>query len=860
MTRLKYKNPVEICGNLLKLIEAYCLKAKAVNLHKLQSISINFNRAFIICILVLSSQLCFAQDSAKEEEALFVAQKAFEDNFYDVSLGLLERFVKDYPNSDKVAQAQLLIGQCYFYQGKFLDALSKFNELLDKGISKDNKDALFYWIAEVHFKGNAFDKAGQYYKRIIDESNHSPYLSDAYYSLGWCLFQQAKFAQALEYFKLAQEKYPKESEGRDLGIKIIECLYNLKDYKSLKEKVRPYLKDYSKNPVNLAYLYFYLAEADYYLNNFSDAVEEYSKAAASAGDKKIQGLCELGKGWSYFKLERYQEAEESFSKIDASLLDKQSRQVFLLGKAALMTQLNKPAEAEKIYNELLSTTDDSLVLTQAYLGKAESLYNARSYPQAIDIYNQAISKVDLEALPEEIRDKFHYSLAWAYLKYGNFKEAIGEFRRIVNTSGDKVVKISALCQIGDAYQDSGDYQKAQEAYDSILRDYPDSFYSDYVQYQSGLTSLKSSNYDGAIMSFLSLKKNFPGSKLLDEVTYTLALAYFQKQDYNSSKDALERFQDEFKESKLRPDALYLLGASLYNLGRFLDAIGVFKEVIRIYGQNKELMQKAEYEIADCFYQLGDEKEAISRFKMLRSKYPDSGLTAEIMWWLGEYYYRHSDLEMAKRYLSSLIQDFSKSNLVADAYYVLGGIYEDENKHEEAIKNFKKVKESGSADLAAQAVIAMADVYVKIGDSDSAFAAYQDVLNDHPNLSGMIYPKMADLYYNINSFDRALDFYQKSLDLVPIRQAPDIQFKIAQVLQAQAKHDLAIKEYLKVTYLYSQDNKLTMKALLRVAAIYEEKENFKEALNIYRKIVSSGCEEAKYAAERIELIKGGRNGY
>jgi parvulin-like peptidyl-prolyl isomerase len=59
MTRLKYKNPVEICGNLLKLIEAYCLKAKAVNLHKLQSISINFNRAFIICILSLSSQLCF---------------------------------------------------------------------------------------------------------------------------------------------------------------------------------------------------------------------------------------------------------------------------------------------------------------------------------------------------------------------------------------------------------------------------------------------------------------------------------------------------------------------------------------------------------------------------------------------------------------------------------------------------------------------------------------------------------------------------------------------------------------------------------------------------------------------------------
>jgi hypothetical protein len=40
----------------------------------------------------------------------------------------------------------------------------------------------------------------------------------------------------------------------------------------------------------------------------------------------------------------------------------------------------------------------------------------------------------------------------------------------------------------------------------------------------------------------------------------------------------------------------------------------------------------------------------------------------------------------------------------------------------------------------------------------------------------------------------------------------------------------------------------------VAAIYEDKEDFKEALNIYRKIIAMNADEAKYAQERIDYIK------
>lgn len=849
-------------------------KHKIQNKYKAQ-ISNNKIKVLILVIVILNlfchfpdlsgSRLCredfaiwnsliFAQESSKEEEAIFVAKKAFEDGFYEVSLGLLERFLVNYPGSKNSQEANLLIGRCFYHQNRFLDALNKFEELLNKTSAKDIKDAVLYWIAEVHFKGNDFIKAGQYYKMVIDEFPKSSYAVASLYSLGWCLFQEAKYAEALDYFRMTKEKFPAEPQAQDSYFKIIECLYNLKDYAGLKESARPYLKAYPKDTSRIPYLYFYLAESDYYLNNFTEAINEYTKVISNTGDDRIKALSLLGMAWSYLKLKQYQQAQDIFLEIKPDSLERNGKGILLLGKAILFQETNRFSEAKNIYDELLNNTSEPIVSMQAYLGKADAFYNMAEYQEAIGVYKQTQDKVATrEGVPQEMLDKLYYGLAWSYLKEGRFKEAIDEFQKIAKHSEDKIVKISALCQIGDTYQDSGDYNNAALTYDTILKDYPDSFYSDYIQYQLGLTLLKASNYDGAIMSFLNLKKNFPNSKLLDDAAYSLGLAYFQRQDYASSKEIFEEFISVYKDSNLRAQGTYLLGTSLYNLGRFLEAIEVFKTIIKTYNQDKELMQKAEYEIADCFYQLGDEKEAMVRFKMLRAKYPDSDLTPEVMWWLGEYHYRRNELDLARRYFSSLIRDFPKSNLVADSYYALGSTYQQESKYLEAIDNFKKVIELGKSDLAGQAAIAIADIYLKQERFDLALTTHKNVTNQYPNLVHLIYPKLADIYFKMGDYAGALDFYRKSQEVVPVQGMSYIQFKIAETLQAQGKFQEAAEEYLKVTYLYAQDNNLAVRALLRVAAIYEDKEKFAEALNIYKRITSMEVEEAKYARERMDWI-------
>lgn len=285
---------------------------------------------------------------------------------------------------------------------------------------------------------------------------------------------------------------------------------------------------------------------------------------------------------------------------------------------------------------------------------------------------------------------------------------------------------------------------------------------------------------------------------------------------------------------------------------------VFKEISRVCGQDVELTQKAEYGIADCYYQLQEEGEALARFKLLRSKYPDSSLTPEIIWWLGGYYYQHNEPGLARRYFLSIIQDFPKSDFLADAYYALGLTFIEEEHTQEALDNFNKALALNNSDIKPMASIAIADIYVKEDKCELALQLYNDTLTHYPGVSNLIYPKIAQAFAKTGDYANALDYYRKGLDGVPAKDRPALHLRIAEIQETRGSLDEAIKEYLEVVKPANQDNSLKVKALLRIGQIYEDKENPKEAVSFYNRIIDMCVPESKFAKERINRLKPNSN--
>ena len=730
-------------------------------------------------------QVIFAQ-GPKEKEAFLVARKAFDDGFYEACEELLGRFVKKYPSSDSLREADLLIGQCYFYRNKSSEALAKFEGILNDTKSDKYWDSALYWTGEAHFRNNDYDKAIGYYQKLIKEYPRSYYAASGYYSLGWCFFQKQLYQEALKNFESAQLFSSKDNLTQDSAYKIIECLYNLKNYAGLKKEAASYIKRYPRDKAKLAYLYFYSAEADYYLGDFEKSISGYSKVITANPDEKIRELAKIGMGWAFIKTKQYQKAKESFSGIKTNEIEKRSIDSLLLGEALLYYYTGQLNQAKTAYKQLITATPENPVIFQAYLGLADTLFAMADYKEAENTYRQAFKRIPRPATESTINN-LHYAIASCLLKEGKLQKAISQLQAIINKSKDTTTKILAMSRLADAYQDYGEYEKAIQIYDLILKDFPGVIDQYYIHYRIGL-------------------------------------AYFNQGDYQKSKGIFESFLREYKENNLKPQAIYLLGSSLYNMGEFSKAIDVLKDVLRYASQDTETTQMAEYEIADSIYQVGNEKEAITRFKYLRSKYPNSNVTPRILWWLAQYYYSKDDLTMAYRYFLSLVQDYPQSPLAVSGYYAIGSIYTREGKYEEAIEYFNRVAEFNKPETTPDAILAIANI--------------KNILK---------------------KYAEAIQLYRQYLSMSPQANQADIYFRIAEALEAQNKNNQAIEEYLRIPQIAGVNQKLAVKSLLRAANIYENKEEFNKAIEIYNKIIAMGAEEAKYAQERIKSIQSNTKG-
>ena len=78
--------------------------------------------------------------------------------------------------------------------------------------------------------------------------------------------------------------------------------------------------------------------------------------------------------------------------------------------------------------------------------------------------------------------------------------------------------------------------------------------------------------------------------------------------------------------------------------------------------------------------------------------------------------------------------------------------------------------------------------------------------------------------------------------------------MAETYEAKNDLDSAITVYIKIADLYGDNVQLSIRALLRAARIYEDKDDFKSALGLYSRILQYKTEESRFAQERIDWIK------
>ncbi len=601
---------------------------------------------FILIAIICLPLFSYAQAGNKEEEVFFVAKKAFEDGYYEASLGLFNRFQKEFPDSSKVSEAELLSGESLFYQNKFNEALSSFEKLLNKPSAVNIKDAVIYWIAETHFKKNDFPKAAETYRMLVSAFPNSSYVPSAVYSLGWSLFEEGKFSEAMEYFKVIEDKYPQEPQVLDASLKSLECLYNLKEYSALREKSKQLIKFFSKDSARRAYLYFYLAEAEYYLDSFNRALEFFGRAVKESSDKKIRSLSHLGAGWAYLKLNEYKKAEAEFSLVNKEGLNRKSLEAWALGRADLCLKQGKLEDARLFFQEAADLSDDKSVKEAALVQIGDIYYDLGDYPKAIGLYKEVLKNFptgyykeyvsyrnsvalyaiglgyfrkedyesSLKVLLECRRDlkdsvfspEVSYLLASCHYNLGNFNKAIENFKEVLSRCQDVQLLQKAEYEIADSFYHLGNEKEALYRFNALRSKYAGSNLTAKAVFWLAGYYYQHNEPDISARYFLSLIQDCPGSDLVAEAYYSLGLIFA---DRGMHKEAALNFR---KAADLgRPEIKFI---STFALAEALEASGDFNMAIKEYlkaSLGSEFKERAFLRIARIYEDKDDFKEALS---------------------------------------------------------------------------------------------------------------------------------------------------------------------------------------------------------------------------------------------------------
>ena len=800
-----------------------------------------FTFIFLLCIPYLG----FAQST--ESDLLSAAQQAFNDGFNDVATRYLESFLDKFPQSNSLPTAKLLLGECDFLRGEYSKALDLFEELSQQ---KDKRDEILYWRAETYFKQNRLSDARRDYHSVISEFPQSAYVPQAYYSLGWTFFQDKDFVSAKKVFLRLTSAFPRHQLTEDATLKIAECDYNDGHLKDAIEDFQSFMVKYPKSS-HLCEASFSIAESLYYLNRFDSAAGYYQKTLEISCDDNLKLAAFIAQGWSYIKLNKLADAAMSFKRAENFCkVKKLSPQELVLGQANLAYEKGGYDEALLLFSDFLQKYPQSPHWTQGYLGRANVYYLIKKFTEARDDYLHLLDQKDPETF-----EKCRFGLGWCELKLGHLSSAINYFQEVFDKSSDADVKVNALIQMADVYQESHQWEDAAGMYERVMKTFPNNGMMDYVLYRQTIAFLKLGKVNGAFGLLKNLQENFPNSKYLEDVNYYKGVISFKKADWQQSALTMERYlRNLTRPSEFTPEANYILALSRLNLKQPEEALKVFQKILRLYPNDVDIAKNADIGIAKCQSELGQEREAVKRFKLIAYKYPNTDEAYEALLWLAQHYLKNGDAESAIEYYKSITDEFPDCSQIDQIHYELGQAYEIQGRSDDALEQYKAISFRNEP-LRGKTRLAMAGIMSKDLDPQRAIAAYKSIIASSPEYAGVAYLKLGQLYRNGQDYEKEVGVYQDALDSKrgQIDRA-QIQFNLADTLELMSRTEDAITEYLKIPDLYPNEQSWVVKAFLRVAKIYEEGEDWEGARVTYKKIIQLKTPEATFAQERLDWIK------
>ncbi|MFN4245883.1 MAG: tetratricopeptide repeat protein, partial [Brevinematia bacterium] len=251
--------------------------------------------------------------------------------------------------------------------------------------------------------------------------------------------------------------------------------------------------------------------------------------------------------------------------------------------------------------------------------------------------------------------------------------------------------------------DIQDYKNSIRTFENYLKNYPIDEDAPYAGYYMAMSYYNLKNNQRAIEILENLEKDYQNAPIIEDVKFRIAKIYFENQDLDKSYIKLKELEENYPNSKYIPEILYTIGKILYQKGTY-----------------QTIQTNLIYDAAMYFQKSSEVRSPLKPYSLFNS---------------GIAFLTIGQLEKSKDLFSKLIEEFSISSdsnikdMVNEATYNLGKIYNLLGNYEESIRSFKlAISQSGK--FSTISLIELADILNSQGNTEEAINLLSEYTNNN----------------------------------------------------------------------------------------------------------------------------------
>lgn len=595
------------------------------------------------------------------------AKSNYELGDYDLSIAVLNKYKKSYPN-ENFTEVDDLLSENYFMTNNYSRIISYLNSkgnisendkikfqyvTYQKGVGEFNrgnfKSSIKYFDlskkynldseiyiksslnkSEALFIGNLYKEAVNELLGIINLNMNVELRKKIFLQLGYSYFNLNEYLNASKYLKNYVDLKDNKLSSKDIDpiLRLADSYYASKNFNS---SIKYYNTALQNSDINRNYIIYQIGLCYYGLDDFTKSID-YMDKVISNSEKSLDDDAIFRKAQIYFEN----------SEFDKSIIN---------------------------YNLIIDEYKYSEYISYSFLNRATSYFNLKSYDQAEDDYLYVLKNISDEKIQSQ---------------------AILGMQKIVSFTNNFTQLNSLITEYKNRFPDNDNVLKIQ--FDNIRNLYFNQKYDDLISYVDEIFSQEEqvfneyeTNYYLA-ESFFKTKKYENASPvyelLLDSVNSKyfsrslnrLAQIYLNQKNYNRSLNYFKKLEKNSKNNRERIDS-YIGSLTNYYYLKNYDSVHFYSSQINSFDKiSFNNRNKINLLSAKSFLDSGDITKGIDKLLTTINLVNDES-AAEANYLLAKVFYSQSQKNQALETLYALNENFSNYDYwVGKSYLLIADIF------------------------------------------------------------------------------------------------------------------------------------------------------------------------------------------